>query len=461
MTEKTKTSTGFFVAITACILMAALASSTFLLGGPSVEASGEEVSSGWACPVDRNLTFEECAQVMKSDPGYLSEENARAAFGDGESPEEAVEGEGAVTMVEETPRCDYANRVVTCEGYNPTVGDTIHVGRWPQFTGPGGTMYIAICISGLANMYKVPVSNVDYIKIYGEGGSDSIEVLQGSETYACLDGWPNYTTMYSFPTTWTQYMVAYGDTLGPNHSQTPVAGADTIEGTPSGDYIYGDGNHDNLYGLDGPDYLYGGSGLDEIFCGNGQDHAYGGSNGDVLDHGMGTGKDWLYGETGADSYYANDDGSYMNDLSHGATDGNLFFGADGVDTMIGDYGADEMYGGGGADSMTGSYGDDFILGQAGDDSINGGYGDDCIIGDHDDWNLHYDEGDDTIDAGPGYDCVYCDTVAVDENCDNVADDEDIINGGDDDSATNCFYDNSARCDPGYCTTYSPSWCEPH
>ena len=455
MKEKTKKSTGFFVAITACILMAALASSTFLLGGPSVEASGDEVASGWACPVDRELTFEECAQVMKSDPAYLSEENARAAFGDGKPPEDAVEGEGAVTMVEETPICTLASRVITCEGYNPTVGDTIHVGRWPAITGPGGTMYIAICISGLGSMFKVPVSDVDYIKIYGEGGSDSIEVLQGSETKDCWQG-TYYTTMYSFPTTWTQYMVAYGDTLGPNHSQTPVAGSDTIEGTPKGDYIYGDGYNDNLYGLDGPDYIYGGSGLDEIFCGNGQDHAYGGSNGDVLEHGMGTGKDWLYGETGQDSYYANDDGSYMNDLSHGATDGNWFYGAAGIDTMIGDYGVDEMHGGGGADSLTGSYGNDFLLGQGGDDSINGGYGDDCIIGDHDDWDLHYDEGGDTIDAGPGDDCVFCDTVKVDEDCNSVDNSEIQGNG---DSALNCWADDSALCDPGHCTTFAPSWCE--
>jgi hypothetical protein len=55
---------------------------TALLGsGQASEESEGPVSESWVCPVDEDLTKEQCDWVMANDPFYLSEEDSMENFG--------------------------------------------------------------------------------------------------------------------------------------------------------------------------------------------------------------------------------------------------------------------------------------------------------------------------------------------------------------------------------------------
>ncbi|MFZ3583031.1 Hint domain-containing protein [Loktanella sp. DJP18] len=174
-----------------------------------------------------------------------------------------------------------------------------------------------------------------------------------------------------------------------------TSGDDLIDGTyvdADGDAVDGDdailwgdlGNDDLIDGGDGNDTIHGGDGFDDIAGGIGTDTIHGGegddfiSGGSMLDLGVFTDGDALYGGAGDDAI----------ETAFGATSGSTVHGGDGTDFLIdlGDIGSDDtFYGGTGMDDIIGGFGNDTIYGGTGNDYAEGGDGDDTfVIGDGDD-----------------------------------------------------------------------------
>jgi len=158
----------------------------------------------------------------------------------------------------------------------------------------------------------------------------------------------------------------------------PLAGNDTLNGTPLDDLIFGAG---------GDDFIFGGPGSDAISGGAGNDHLYGQSaNG---------------GPDGADGIDGNDGSDYIqgnagNDMLDGGAGSDRIFGGAGNDSINGSEGNDTVNGNLGDDTIKGGSGADFLRGGQGDDRIDGGGGPDTIMG---------DLGNDTIVGGGGADVL--------------------------------------------------------
>jgi len=142
-----------------------------------------------------------------------------------------------------------------------------------------------------------------------------------------------------------------GGSAGESDYYLGGAGADTIEGGPGNDHIYGNGptavagaidGADSLSAGDGNDYVQGNAGADTIDGGAGNDRLYGGADNDVILGGADN--DWLQGNKGADSL----SGGSGSDTIHGGADN---------DTLIGGAGLDQMWGDGGNDRFVFAAGD--------------------------------------------------------------------------------------------------------
>jgi Ca2+-binding RTX toxin-like protein len=129
---------------------------------------------------------------------------------------------------------------------------------------------------------------------------------------------------------------------GPNDGQ-PYTGV--LNGTGSGDVIFGTFLSEAINGLGGAD----------VICG-------------------GQGNDTIHGNEGADTIY----------------------GIFGNNTIYGDAGADTIYGGGGNDT---------VYGGAGNDTLNGGPGTDSLFGENNNDTLTGGQGADAFSGGPGTDTV--------------------------------------------------------
>ncbi|MEN9870562.1 MAG: hypothetical protein RLZZ171_1550, partial [Cyanobacteriota bacterium] len=105
---------------------------------------------------------------------------------------------------------------------------------------------------------------------------------------------------------------------------------------------------------------------------------------------------------------------------------NLFFGADGNDSLTGDIGNDTLIGGNGNDSLTGDIGNDYLDGGANLDLLNGGDGDDTLNGGAGNDKLYGKTGNDLLIGGTGNDYFSgldgLDTIYGDEG-------NDTLNGG--------------------------------
>lgn len=158
----------------------------------------------------------------------------------------------------------------------------------------------------------------------------------------------------------------------------PLAGNDTLNGTPLDDLISGAG---------GDDFIFGGAGNDGISGGAGNDHLYGQSaNG---------------GPDGADGIDGNDGSDYIQ----GNAGNDRLDGGAGSDRILGGAGNDSIDGGAGNDSVNGNLGDDTIKGGSGSDFLRGGQGDDRIDGGFDRDTIMGDLGNDTIVGGGGPDVL--------------------------------------------------------
>jgi Ca2+-binding RTX toxin-like protein len=167
-----------------------------------------------------------------------------------------------------------------------------------------------------------------------------------------------------------------------------------LVGNGIGNVLTGEGGNDTLDGAGGDDTLKGGSGNDLYLVDRFND---------VVEEGVGGGKDTIRATF---TYQLNDSQeieSFILD-SHtviggfGNSQGNLI-------TMVGT-GPAVMYGNGGNDTLTGGAGDDVLQGDAGKDILTGGGGLDVMAGGEDSDTLKGGAGDDLLTGGLGADALF-------------------------------------------------------
>ncbi len=164
-------------------------------------------------------------------------------------------------------------------------------------------------------------------------------------------------------------------TLAPNVEALTYTGAGDFNG------VGGAGN-DTLHGGGGADTLVGAAGNDSLDGGAGADVLDGGSGADTLNGGLGA--DSMAGGTGNDTYYVDDFGDVVTELSgegsdtvRSALDYTL---GDNLESLVLTGAA--LVGTGNAlnNSLTGTAADNVLTGLDGNDTLNGGAGADTLIG---------------------------------------------------------------------------------
>ena len=169
------------------------------------------------------------------------------------------------------------------------------------------------------------------------------------------------------------------DTLSGIRNVHTGGGADVIQLSDLGGYVFARAGDDRITGGAGNDILYGGSGNDTIDGGGGRDYinfqvdSY---DGGPAATGLGVTVDLAAG-TVIDNWGDTDTVVNVEDVS-----GSVY-----------------------ADSITGNAADNYLYGAAGDDTIDGGDGNDGISGDAGNDNLQGGNGDDQLDGGSGNDVL--------------------------------------------------------
>ncbi|MFS2020017.1 hypothetical protein ACEN88_25975 [Massilia sp. CT11-108] len=162
------------------------------------------------------------------------------------------------------------------------------------------------------------------------------------------------------------------------------AGADIIQLSDQGGYVFARGGNDRITGGNASDTFFGGSGNDTIDGGAGRDTAnymddtFDGTV-NVAVTGLGVKVNLATG-IATDNWGHTDtllniedvSGSRFGDAITGNAVDNNLRGEDGNDTISGDAGNDWLDGGNGADSMVGGLGFDQLTGGAGNDTLDGG-----------------------------------------------------------------------------------------
>ena len=170
----------------------------------------------------------------------------------------------------------------------------------------------------------------------------------------------------------------------------------------------GNSGQNTLLGNAGNDTLDGGAGNDTLKGGVGDDLYFIDSINDVVEEGVGGGKDTIR----ATFTYQLNDGQEIESF---ILDSNLVIGGFGNNqgnliTMVGT-GPAVMYGNGGNDTLTGGAGDDGLQGDAGKDILTGGGGIDVLEGGGDSDTLKGGAGDDVLVGGLGADALFGDAGA--------------------------------------------------
>jgi Ca2+-binding RTX toxin-like protein len=162
------------------------------------------------------------------------------------------------------------------------------------------------------------------------------------------------------------------------------AGADIIQLSDQGGYVFARGGNDRITGGNGSDTFIGGSGNDTLDGGAGRDTAnymddtYDGTV-NVVVTGLGVKVNLATG-IATDNWGHTDtllniedvSGSRFGDTITGNAADNNLRGEDGNDTLSGDAGNDWLDAGNGADSVVGGAGFDQLTGGAGNDTLDGG-----------------------------------------------------------------------------------------
>lgn len=290
-------------------------------------------------------------------------------------------------------------------------------------------------------------------QVWGGTGGDTIHGGPGRDS---LYGNAGNDTAYGGDDQDTIEGNADSDTLfGGEHDDTLFGGTQLAGRADGGDYLYGDNGADLLVGdngtpagggaadpfdLDGT--VPGAGGNDRIFGGPGSDHGYGGLANDTLSGG--TEDDMLQGNNGVDTIFG---GDQDDDITGGSSQqapsdplaptvgrpdaGDLLFGQDGQDVILGDNGViarvpseaaatpvargrglvvnrevgpyDLGYsptdGTSGGDEISGGDGTDLVFGQGGTDKISAGFGDDYAEGGQAGDVIFGDPGEDDLVGG--------------------------------------------------------------
>ncbi|BBK43743.1 hypothetical protein STVA_37630 [Allostella vacuolata] len=166
---------------------------------------------------------------------------------------------------------------------------------------------------------------------------------------------------------------------------------------------------------------------------------YGSEDGETL---LGTPEtDYRHGQGGDDAIAldAGDDGARGNagdDSLEGGAGNDTLFGDDGLDLALGGDGDDRIDGGAGDDDLNGNRGRDTVRGGAGADFVRGGQDNDTVFGDEgDDWHVNGNLGDDLVHGGAGNDTLHGgagnDTLSGDDGDDRISGDvgDDVMIAG--------------------------------
>lgn len=150
--------------------------------------------------------------------------------------------------------------------------------------------------------------------------------------------------------------------------------ADIFTGTPGNDVLRGLGGNDTLIGLGGNDRLDGGTGADAMIGGTGDDTYFVDDPGDIVTELSGEGNDLVISTLS--SYTLTDNVERLRLDSAGAADGT---GNNLNNIIIGGAGDNVIDGGGGNDTLRGGGGNDRLIGGAGNDLLFGGDGSDTFV----------------------------------------------------------------------------------
>lgn len=166
---------------------------------------------------------------------------------------------------------------------------------------------------------------------------------------------------------------------------------------------------------------------------------YGSDEGETL---LGTpDTDYMHGQGGDDAIAldAGDDGARGNagdDTLTGGAGADSLFGNEGSDLVLGGDDGDFIDGGEDGDDVNGNLGRDTVRGGAGADLVRGGQGDDLVHGDDgDDWHVNGNIGADLVHGGRGNDTLHGgagnDTLFGDEGDDRLSGDlgDDVLVAG--------------------------------
>lgn len=319
------------------------------------------------------------------------------------------------------------------------------------------------------NVYQFNVNERYWETIFDTGGTDTIEIVGGSESVK-IDLSPDSSAFNgAFIDVGTTVRYFSGNSIVGSRDETvfispetvieniiTASGNDTVVGNAAGNRIEGGNGADKLSGAAGSDRLLGGADNDELAGGSGNDTLVGGTGADVSAGGDGddrlfagsgdTSDDIFFGGAGADIvaggagddilvggvYTGNafafsaaqttDDGTASDTLFGGAGNDTLIAGslddsnnngrvdADEVDQT--DSGGNTVYAGTGNDLIFGAAGSDILGGGTGSDTVHAGAGNDTIFGGKDDQSdtnindeIFGDDGNDVIFASGGADSV--------------------------------------------------------
>ncbi len=222
-----------------------------------------------------------------------------------------------------------------------------------------------------------------------------------------------------------------------NGTSWDLTGGLNIEGSASGDSLYGTAENDTISGYEGYDYLYGYTGNDTLKGGASNDYLYGGTGDDLYSFEAGFGSDNVteYTNEGSDTIHfdgilpenvrlwTDSYGKLKLQLKDSSSDLITVYASKTAlgESLIGDYveqitfsngtswdltgglniegsaSGDSLYGTANADTFSGLAGNDYIYGYSGNDTLMGDAGNDYLYG---------GDGDDALYGGAGMDYLY-------------------------------------------------------
>ena len=274
-------------------------------------------------------------------------------------------------------------------------------------------------------------ANVENIILTGNGnivawGNDLKNVMIGNDGNNTLDGGKGADTLIGGKGDDTYVVDNAGDKVIETVANTAGGGTDLVIGSISVS-LAGLANVENVTLIGSTDINATGNALDNELAGN--------AGANVLDGGKGA--DHMFGMGGDDTYYVDNVGDVVNEVSIGGHDTiissiaftntvqyvedyrfniktALTFTGDAADNEIwGGSGNDTIKGGGGNDTLHGGAGDDYLEGAGMNDVLDGGAGADMMVGALGDDTYFVDNAKDVVNELPagGTDTVYS-TVSI-------------------------------------------------